>query len=140
MSTEIEQLKPYTRYGHIDLGRECDKMVNEAVTMFPGMVLPRYWKYVSKERFIQRYGEGIVWATTGSYHSMFFKGTMVMRIWTSSRTANVWMDTELEVPECSTPIPEGDLKKCRPLTRRVLISSQDMMKTTLNFLKTQYGI
>lgn len=144
---ELPNLK-YRRWGYHPQGRPVDFYVEALVDQLPpDFVLPRYWRYVSKARFLYRWGdEGrTIWARTASYHLCLIDGDYVFRFWTDSANRALVdvsdpLAEELRAAgqlEVYTP-PESTFRKTKPLYQRTEVEEPSDVISLLTAVKDLY--
>lgn len=143
----IEETFPkYGRFGHIELNRWCDELAVYAKQEFPGDTLPKRWRYKDPGDFMEKFGKGAKWAVTQNYHCLFYNGQYIMRIWTNSNAKYAWIDlpthlaAALQLYGGLDAIPEGSLKKCRPMTARTKATWFDRVDLIFEIVREIYGL
>jgi hypothetical protein len=96
------------------------------------------------EEFVQVYGLGPKWSRTQSYHLFLYDGVPLYRVWTNTSADFVWVDLDSTLAASLAsyftiePIPAGNLKKCKPFTRRIKATSADASIFLVTLAKAQY--
>lgn len=140
--TDIEELK-YVRIGHQNEGRPCDEYVDFAFHLLPGNVLPLYWRF--SDDFVKTYGDGPLWAKPYNYHMLIYKGSPVVRIWTWTKSNEVWVTVHDDLVDrlketfSVYEIPEGNLVGSCPHTKRILLSSLEDVGVLMSVVRRTYG-
>lgn len=136
----------YVRIGHIDQDRLCDKLVKIASYKLDGELMPSRWFMCPQEEFIDKYGGGQKWAKTKSYHMFILNGKYLFRIWTNTKADYAWIDVCDQMASalnsfCNIEdIPEGNLKKCKPMTKRFKASQVLDIARLVVMVGKLYGI
>lgn len=133
MTDSIENLK-YKRFGYINFQHPSDQLLKVAVDNIPcDHVLPERWYWLSLDKFNAKHGihGSHVWAKTTSYHMYMFMGHHVFRFWTDQKAftgvdvndavANMLSSMGVDLWE----IPESCARKCRPMTKRIKVSTEE---------------
>lgn len=129
----------HLRPGHVNQGRVCDDLVTYATYLMPGTgVLPQRWRWSSQEEFNSAYRDlgPFVWAKTSSYHLLLLNGRHSLRIWTDSpASCLVDLDDKLALDVSKSfeilSIPETSLKKTKPFTKRVRVTTKQELQIIL---------
>lgn len=143
---DLGELK-YIRVGHIDQGRLCDRLAKLASRMLDGESMPSRWKMVSPEEFVEEFGPGSFWSKTQSYHLFIHDGVPVFRLWTNTKASFVWVDINDKVADTFVRmnmsvenISAGNLRKCRPLTKRFAATKDDHIAFLVGIVRYLYGL
>lgn len=134
----------YTRIGYIEQDRVCDKLVKVFMHIIPGQNrLPPRWKYFSLEYFNTTYGHlgTILWAASYNSQLLLINGNKIIRIWTDTKNW-CWVEGLSHVLDSfeTVEIPKGNIRKSKPFTHRVKISSIEDMEKLANKIKQIYGV
>lgn len=147
---ELQKQLRYKRLGYINEDRHSDSIVGVADSVIPGELLPRIWRYGSREDFLKRYESlgPVLWAKTANYHLLMVNGFYILRVWTAQKTTKTCLVDLCETVASTlfaqgwtvVDIPSGSLVKCRPLKRRTKVSSPDEMVRLLSIVRSIYGL
>lgn len=136
----------YYRFGYTDGGRRCDKLLAAFHSVIPVSVLaslPSRWRYVSSDRFLDRYGwmGPVIWATSYGSHLLLIGGQRVLRIWTDADN-QCWVEAQPHVLSkvAIVSIPEKNIRKSKPFTYRTKITLETEMSALAIRTKMLYGI
>jgi len=137
----------YNRLGYFDQGRYSDELVASFTTILPGDgVLPHRWVYTTPEEFVATFGVlgVVVWAKARSSHLLLIGGQKILRIWTDMSNA-CYVDLRDNLVGCfgmehTEAIPAGNLRKCKPFTRRKKIYTVEDMERLARCTKRIHGV
>jgi hypothetical protein len=135
----------YARLGWFDQDRPIDKICLKAVSILDGNTLPQRWRWKTPEEHTKQFGN-ITWAKTKSYHLLFINGNHVLRIWTDTPKCAIVDLNVVAVHAAITcnfsvdDIPKSCTRKCKPLTKRVRLSTENEIVSLLNEVKKLYGL
>lgn len=133
----------YERVGYCPSDRYCDTIVELFTKVIPGDgVLPSRWAYKNHNYFTNKHGNlgTVLWAKTASYHLLMINGHHICRIWTDvERRCFIDIASHLDDGK-AVPIPEKNVRKCKPFTKRFTVVTDTTVSTLTKRIKTQYGI
>lgn len=146
---DLEDLR-YHRTGYFDQGRKSDSIL----AFFLGHLrgdgqLPKRWRYHGQESFQRLYGDlgHVLWAPARSSHLLLLGGHKVLRIWTDTSNSCFVDVNDVVAGELSRTsqmtievIPKGNMKKCKPFTRRVKVEHLYQAKLVVQAVKRIYGM
>jgi hypothetical protein len=96
------------------------------------------------EEFTKTYGTGARWSKTQSYHLYILNGHPLFRIWNNTNAEYTWVDIS---DSCIDPssynfknIPSGNLRKCKPFTKRFAAYNKEQIVKLCNRVKQIYGL
>ncbi len=139
------ELPKYSRYGYIDQGRHCDKLLSTFVEQVPGDGhLPSRWRYYDNAQFVHSYGHlGVVlWAASYNSHLLLVGGTKVIRIWTDAK-AHCWVEGVDHVMSEVAPleqVPAKNARKSKPFVVRKKITDPTDISALAKRVNMIYGI
>lgn len=137
----------YIRTGYIDQGRKSDKLLSVFLGILPGDGrLPLRWHYRNHARFLKKHGNlgRVLWASASNSHLLMINGFHALRIWTD--VANTcWVDVADNVAgfldqRWLCDIPEKNVKKSKPFTKRVKVWQQYQMQQLAEAVNKTYGL
>lgn len=144
-----EELK-YIRVGYVNQGRKSDSLLKLFLDRLPGNgVLPLRWHYRSYDAFMRRHGHlgMVVWAAANNSHLLIINGYKVLRIWTDTSHScyvdvNDPVDAQMQIHSWgkTETIPEKNIRKSKPFTKRWKISEQYQMLHLVEAVKRAYGL
>lgn len=136
----------YTRFGYIVEDRFCDTLIGIATKLQEAELMPPRWRMLPPEEFVEKYGAGPRWSATKSYHLFLNNGRPIFRIWTNTRADFVWIDVDditahtLGAYVKVRDIPQGNLKKCKPHTKRIKATNIDHVVHLITVVRHIYGL
>lgn len=136
----------WLRVGWFDQERPCDAAVQFAVAQIPGGTMPPRWHAADPISFVEKYGAGVRWSRTMSYHMLLISGWPILRIWTNAKTK-----TLIEVADRFVPllrkdgftveaIPEGTKKRRKEFNWRFQMEIPAELDYLLSLVKVLYGV
>jgi hypothetical protein len=137
MPREDDEDLRWIRPGWFDQGRPCDGYVVVAKQEFPGEDLPTRWAGVTPQAFIDSFGAGVRWAVTASYHTLWYAGVPVVRLWTNADSLRMLVDVSASVAALIDDVlpvddvPKGTIRRRREFRKRTSVSSQAELKVVL---------
>lgn len=146
----IDDLK-YVRVGYVDQNRKSDHLLASVLRQLPGDGrLPLRWHHRGSAAFVKKYGHlGVVlWAPALNSHLLLIQGQKAVRIWTDTAThcqvdisdgiVGQLRGTKLfdEIKD----IPAGNVRKCKPFTKRVRIHQQFHTNILVDAIRRSYGL
>jgi hypothetical protein len=138
-----EDFPKYTQNGYWPSGRYCDKLVERFIKQVPADgFLPLRWKFKDITQFTNKYAHlgTKIYATPASYHLLLINGHYVCRIWTDSETmCQIDIASHLD-DGTAIDIPAKNVKKCKPLVKRLNADSLDIADRLAQRIKRVYGI
>lgn len=146
----IDDLK-YVRVGYVDQNRKSDHLLASVLRQLPGDGrLPLRWKYSDVPSFVKKYGElgSVLWAPALNSHLLVVNGHKIVRVWTDTAThcqvdlndAIVAGLTGTKLEKEIADIPAGNVRKCKPFTKRVRIHQQFQANILVDAIKRTYGL
>lgn len=149
MSDEISDEYKYARTGYVDQGRKSDALLAVFLEQLPGDgKLPKRWFHRSVEAFQKSYSHlgTVLWAPASSSHLLLVAGQKIIRVWHSVERhcqvdlneplANYLKTKNLTVEA----IPAGNVRKCSPMTQRVLVTQKFQALEIMKAVKAIYGL
>ena len=145
----LEEEYKYARTGYVDQGRKSDILLASFLEQLPGDgKLPLRWFHRSVEAFQKSYSHlGVVlWAPASSSHLLLVAGQKIIRVWhDSERHCLVDLNEPLANYLSSRgfsveAIPAGNIRKCKPMTRRVRVTQKFMCVEIIKAVKALYGL
>lgn len=141
----------YARTGYIKQDRRSDHVLAAILEQLPGDGrLPKRWHHRDIASFQKRYSNrGIVlWAAASSSHLLLINGHKVLRVWLdTARHCQVDLNDALATYLSSAvtfskvvDIPAGNVRKCKPMTKRIRIWQQFHAKAITDAVKVVYGL
>jgi hypothetical protein len=142
---EDEEDLRWVRVGWFNQERKCDVFVTHAVDLLPGKTMPTNWQARDKYHFIQKYGDGVKWCKTASYHMLIISGWPVLRIWTNAKHKTLVEISDLLQEQMKSKfeiefVPEGTKKKRREFNYRTSITLLAELDYILHLVKMIYGL
>ncbi len=136
----------WLRIGWFDQERPCDVAVQFATAQLPGETLPQRWSASSPTLFVKKFGEGVRWSKTASYHLLWISGQPVLRIWTNAKTKTLievsdrllpWLQrADIEVEK----VPEGTKKRRGEFNWRFNLKYPAELNYLMTVVKVLYGV
>lgn len=136
----------YQRFGHINQGRLCDRLVEAAAFLQKGDLMPPRWRMGPPAKVISEHGAGSKWSKTQSYHLFLHEGMPLFRIWTNTNADYAWVDVNDSIANRLSmyvqieDIPSGNLRKCKPHTKRFKATDTDAIILLITVARDIYGL
>jgi hypothetical protein len=140
----------WIRPGWFDQGRPCDVFVQHATAVLTGKTMPARWTVKTPEEFIEKFGAGVHWAKTTSYHMLLISGQPILRIWTNAKTKTLVEIADELLPVLNPTIaktyfdieevPEGTKKKRGEFNWRFDLTIIEELTYLLTVVKAMYGV
>ena len=136
----------WIRPGWFDQERHCDAVVQSATVLLPGEKMPQRWSAVNNIDFIQKYGNGVRWCQTMSYHMLIINGWNILRIWTNAKhTVLVEVNNRMAVQLSENLftldlVPEGTRTKRPEFQYRFRLELPEELKFLMELVKATYGV
>ena len=144
----LDDLK-YLRVGYTNRDFIPDRILSTIVSQIPGDgKLPARWGHRGVDKFLSTYGHlgAILWAAASSSHLLLVNGHHVIRVWTDScRKCYIDINDTIASHLARTAlviesIPEGNVRKCRPFTKRIVITQQFQAQLLVDAVRNAYGL
>ena len=138
----------WIRPGWFDQERHCDAVVQSAFSLLPGETMEQRWYAANNIAFIQKYGTGIKWCKTMSYHTLIINGWNILRMWTNTSSAAVvlvevnnrlakLLEENLFLLE---EVPVGTLKRRPEFSQRFRLALPEELEFLMELVKVTYGV
>lgn len=145
----LEDLK-YVRVGYVDQGRTSDHLLASMLRRLPGDGrLPLRWFHRSHTQFLEKYAHlgAVLWAGAINSHTLLINGFKIIRVWTDT-PGHCQVDicdtlvTHLQGTKLNAikDIPAGNVRKCKPFTKRVTVSQQFEVNVLMEAIERAYGV
>lgn len=134
------------RIGWFDQERPCDAVVQCVTAQLPGETMPARWSASNPTLFVKKYGEGVKWCRTASYHMLIVNGFPVLRIWTNTDQKVLMEIADRLVPSVRTnigglqAIPDGTKKKRKEFSWRFAVKRTVEVNYLVALVKVIYGV
>ena len=147
---ELDDIYKYARTGYVGLGRQSDHVLAAILAQFPGDArLPMRWHYRDLDSFLSKHGHlgTILWASASSSHLLIINGHKIMRVWTDT-AKHCYVDLSDNLAAylhaasfCKmTDIPVGNVRKCKPFTKRIRIWQKHQAESLVAAIRSVYGL
>ena len=148
---EISEEYKYARTGYVNQGRRSDHVLSTILEQLPGDGrLPLRWHHRDVASFQKRYGSygTVLWAAASNSHLLLINGHKVLRIWLdAAQHCQVDLNEPLAVYLSSAvsfskivDIPAGNVRKCKPMTKRIRIWQKFHAIALMDAVKRVYGL
>lgn len=148
---EISEEYRYARTGYVSQGRKSDHVLATVLELLPGDGrLPLRWHHRGVDAFQKRHGHlGVVlWAAASNSHLLMIGGQKVLRVWTdTARHCQVdvsdqlaaYLSTAVDFSKVQN-IPAGNVRKCKPMTKRIRLWQKFHAIALVDAVKRVYGL
>jgi len=148
MTDSLEDEYKYIRSGYYSRGNHSDVLLQYLVSKVKhDGILPSRWFHTSTQSFLHLYSNlgNVLWAKAASSHMLLLYGNKTFRLWTDSKSAcfldlNDGLASAIHTLLPVETIPVGNIKKCKPFTKRVLVTTTAQIDILLQAIRSIYGL